>query len=91
MTNWVKVTGDVCPLEVDIISSKTTVYERRNAHLVQQECEGETVNVWEYEERTYTMQEYAALLAKRTADTLDAVEAQSLYTAVMTDTLIEEG
>lgn len=70
-------------------SSKTTVYERRNiAPFSREDEQGHTETGWEYDERTYSMQEYAALMAQRNADTLDAVEAQSLYTALMTDTLI---
>ena len=62
MTDWKQVTGSQSekPLEVDTISSNSTVYMRRNIKEVEVENEvsGEKVTMWQYEERQLTPQEY---------------------------------
>lgn len=63
MTDWGKVDGDVCPLDIDTECSETTVYEHRNAVEVETEQDGVKYKYWEYEERTFTKEEYAAMLS----------------------------
>lgn len=64
MTDWKRVSGDVKPLDIDLVSSETTVYEHKNAVEVETENNGEKSKHWEYDERTFTMREYASMLAK---------------------------
>lgn len=62
---WHDVIGDNEPAELDMTSSPTTVYQRRN---IQQDVientgpDGETtaVDCWRYEERELTPEEYTA-------------------------------
>ena len=64
MTDWKTVHGENAPLELDTVSSVTTVYQRRNIHEyypVGPEGETSTTPAWEYEERTMTQEEYAML------------------------------
>ena len=59
MKDWRKVHGSQPekPAEFDTTSSPTTVYQRRNVQRITTE-DGE---LWEYEERTMTHEEYAVL------------------------------
>lgn len=66
MTEWKKITGTQpeCPAEVDAASSPTTVYLRRNVKQITQTDEnGESVQMWEYEEREMTVAEYSDMIA----------------------------
>ena len=66
MTEWKKITGTQpeCPADVDAASSPTTVYLRRNVkQITQTDEDGESVQMWEYEEREMTMAEYSDMLA----------------------------
>ena len=61
MKDWKTVTGTQPerPAEVDRESSPTTVYLRKDIRQVEQkeaEDSGETVSVWQYEERELTVQ-----------------------------------
>ena len=61
MRNWHKVTGSQTtkPEEIDLTSSGTTVYLRKNIQQITQENEeGESVQLWEYDEQEMTVQEY---------------------------------
>lgn len=66
MTEWKKITGTQpeVPAEVDAVSSPTTVYLRKNIKQITQTDEnGESVQMWEYEEREMTVAEYSDMLA----------------------------
>ena len=67
MTDWKTVhdTRAEQPPVIDMTTSETTVYERKN---IRQETttgpmEGETVTEWVYEEREYTREEYDMLVS----------------------------
>ena len=67
MTDWKTVHDSRAeqPPVIDMITSETTVYERKN---IRQETttgpmEGETVTEWVYEEREYTREEYDMLVS----------------------------
>lgn len=70
MTEWKMVFGTQVekPKELDISSSPTTVYQRRNIKQVEKsDSMGEetlTVTGWEYEERELSVQEYEAQQAE---------------------------
>lgn len=61
MTEWKTVQGSQAekPGEFDVGASPTTVYQRRNVRNVD--------GLWEYDERTMTHEEFAALLAQMDA------------------------
>lgn len=65
MTEWKKVQGSQpeTPGEFDTTSSPTTVYQRRNV----QRVTVDEAELWEYEERTMTHEEFAVLLAQMDA------------------------
>ena len=67
MTDWKTVHDSRAeqPPVIDMTTSETTVYERKN---IRQETttghmEGETVTEWVYEEREYTRAEYDMLVS----------------------------
>lgn len=66
MTEWKKITGTQpeSPAEVDAVSSPTTVYLRKNIKQITQTDEnGESVQLWEYDEREMSVAEYSDMLA----------------------------
>ena len=76
MKDWVKVRGsqETEPVEFDSMSSAAVVYQRRNVHRVTVEgADGATEEMWEYEERRMTHQEYSALQMEKIAAIEDAL------------------
>lgn len=70
MTEWKTVRGSQAekPGEFDAASSPTTVYQRRNVKRVTVDSmDGAAAELWEYEERTMSHEEFAALLAQMDA------------------------
>lgn len=67
MTNWVNVRDSRIerPLELDVKSSPTTVYERRNIQQVTTHDDMSETDIveWTYEQREYTQEEYALMLS----------------------------
>lgn len=61
---WKKVVGtqQEKPLEVDTISSPSTVYLRKNIIQAEQKSGDATISVWEYEEAQLTPEEYKEYL-----------------------------
>lgn len=49
------------PKAIDMTTSPTTVYERRNISKVTVEDENGSVDMWEYEERQMTIEEYESM------------------------------
>lgn len=80
---WVTSHADQPPELVDISSSPTTAYLRRNVKEVQQEdFDGKMKTVYEYEEASIPIQEYAAILAADTAETAAQNQADIEYIAM---------
>ena len=95
MTDWKQVTGSQSekPLEVDAVSSESTVYLRRNIKEVEIENEvsGEKVTMWQYEERQLTPQEYTLYtIVKEGIDEITDFQKQSVIDEY-TEELIKEG
>ena len=95
MTDWKQVTGSQSekPLEVDAVSSDSTVYLRRNIKKVEIENEvsGEKVTMWQYEERQLTPQEYTLYaIVKEGIDEITDFQKQSVIDEY-TEELIKEG
>lgn len=64
MTKWKTVKGTMTeePKTVDMTTSPTTVYERRNIKkVVVKDNENNDVEMWEYEERQMSIEEYEGL------------------------------
>ena len=63
MTKWKTVRGSMTeePKAIDMTTSPTTVYERRNISKVTVENESGSVDMWEYEERQMTIEEYESM------------------------------
>jgi len=64
MTEWKTVQGsqETQPAEFDTTSSPTTVYQRRNVQRVTvNNADGTKAELWEYEERTMSREEYAVM------------------------------
>lgn len=67
MSEWQKVYGSQSerPSELDTTSSAFFVYQRRNIERITLEDEETgTVDMWQYEERKLTKDEYAAMLSE---------------------------
>ena len=95
MTDWKQVTGSQSekPLEVDAVSSESTIYLRRNIKEVEIENEvsGEKVTMWQYEERQLTPQEYTLYtIVKEGIDEITDFQKQ-LVIDEYTEELIKEG
>jgi len=87
MTDWKKVQGSQSsqPAEFDSTSSPTTVYQRQNVKQVTiTGIDGTKSTVWEYDERTMSHAEYAAIVNAMTQSKLE-------YLAAMTDVNLEGG
>ena len=64
MKNWQRVQGSQVnkPSEFDTTSSPTTVYQRKNIQRIEIEnMDGTTSELWEYDERTMTHEEYSVI------------------------------
>lgn len=87
MTDWYKSESDCAPVLLDLTSSATTVYERRNVRIVEREQDDKKRMVYEYEERCATMQEYAASVAA--ANTADIAQNQADIEYIAMETGVE--
>lgn len=86
MKDWKKSSApyEYKPAEIDTTSSPTTVYERRNfVEVTRKDTEGNDQKYWEYEERTYTKDEYSMVTAvtekvalKHESDIIDVYTAE---------------
>lgn len=74
MTEWQKVKGsqEEPPLELDTTSSEYFVYQRRNIQRINytDETNGNVYELWEYEERKLTREEYVTLRANKLEEEL---------------------
>lgn len=95
MKDWKTVTGTQPerPAEVDLESSPTTVYMRKNIRQVEQkeaEDSEETVSVWQYEERELTLREYEELNLIREVVSDNTAEIVTSVTQFQKDAVIDE-
>ena len=89
MTDWRKVQGsqEEKPLEFDTTSSAVVVYQRKNIERVSNidEMSGETYEIWEYEERKLSREEYASIRAELQQKQIDQNRADIEFISAMTD------
>ena len=68
MKDWKKVQGSQFekPQEFDITSSAVVVYQRKNIErvTVEDKVSGETTEVWQYDERELSREEYSIIIAE---------------------------
>lgn len=78
--NYHKSSGDESPKLVDITSSPTTVYLRKNIRAVEftDDMTGETKTEYQYDEAKITKDEYINMLRNQTEE-LESVVAEMLY------------
>lgn len=80
MTNWETVQGSQAtrPAEIDTTSSAVMVYQRRNIERITVEDEdGTTAELWQYEERQMTREEYTLLQLEQNAANIDYLNMMS--------------
>lgn len=68
MTNWETVQGSQAtrPAEIDTTSSAVVVYQRRNIERITvKNSDGTTAELWQYEEREMSHEEYVDLRIKQ--------------------------
>lgn len=89
MKDWQKSHSTVKPDKIDSTSSEIYVYVRKD--IIEIPIEDSDDVMYEYLEKKMTKDEFIAYSDLIHIDEkADEVEAQALYTALMTDTLIEE-
>ena len=80
MKDWIRVQGsqESKPLEFDTESSPTTVYQRKNIKRITiTNKDGTTGELWEYDERTMTREEYFTTLLEQNSADIDFVAAMT--------------
>lgn len=88
MKDWKKVQGSQTekPAEFDTTTSEVVVYQRRNIERVTVENpDGSTVELWEYEERELTHDEYAIVRAEAQQEQTDQIRADVDFISAMTE------
>lgn len=81
MADWKTVQGSQAtrPAEIDTTSSAVTVYQRRNIErVVAKNEDGSTTELWQYEEREMTHEEYLDVQAERLASVESAMLAMMM-------------
>ena len=80
MTDWKLVQGsqDEKPAELDTTSSASTVYQRRNIERITVTYDDTTTELWQYEEREMTREEYFILSAETTQATMADLDAMTV-------------
>lgn len=80
MTNWGTVQGSQVtrPAEIDATTSEVVVYQRRNIERITVKNEGGgTTELWQYDERQMTREEYISMM-------IDQNTANTDYLSMMT-------
>lgn len=80
MTAWKKVRGsqEVKPEELDITTSASTVYQRKNIERIAiDNDDGSTTELWEYDERELTRDEFAELQIARSRADIDYIAMET--------------
>ncbi len=88
MTDWKKVQGSQIekPQEFDTTTSAVIVYQRRNIQRVKvTNPDGTTTELWEYEEREMTREEYAIVVAESQQEQIDQIRADIDYISAVAE------
>lgn len=88
MTDWKKVQGSQAekPAEFDTTSSEVVVYQRRNIERITVENpDGTTAELWQYDERELTNDEYQTVRADEQQERIDKNRSDIDFISAMTD------
>jgi len=89
MTDWKKAQGSQVekPQEFDTATSAVIVYQRKNIEriTVKDEMSGQTVEMWQYDERELTHEEYAVVIAEVQQAQIDQNRADIEFISAMSD------
>jgi len=88
MTDFKKVQGsqEEKPKEFDTETSAVVVYQRRNIERVTVENpDGTTTELWEYDEREMTREEYAIVVAESQQEQIDQIRADIDYISAVAE------
>ena len=88
MTDWRKVQGSQAekPQEFDTTTSAVLVYQRRNIERVTaKDADGKTAELWEYEEREMSREEYAIVRAEAQQEQIDQIRADVDFISAMSE------
>lgn len=98
MTDWKKVTGSQAekPQEFDTATSAVVVYQRRNIkRITVQNTDGQETELWEYDERELTREEYARIRVEAQQEQIEQIDETSttglLAVTDLYEQLIEKG
>lgn len=81
---WSNSESTIRPAEIDIKSSPTTVYLRKDIReVIREDTEGNAVNMYEYLETAFTPIQYQSYLAEKQRSDID-------YIAMLSDIDLEE-
>ena len=78
MTDWKKVQGSQTeePQEFDTTTSAVIVYQRKNIERVTvKDTDGTATELWEYDERELTHEEYSTIRAEEQQEQIDQLRA----------------
>jgi hypothetical protein len=93
MTDWKKVQGSQAekPAEFDTTSSEVVVYQRRNIERITVENpDGTTAELWQYDERELTNDEYQTVRADEQQERIDKNRSDIDFISAMTDVDLDE-
>ncbi len=88
MTDWRVVNGsqETEPQEFDTETSGVIVYQRRNIERITTEnLDGTSTELWQYEEREMTREEYAVVRAEVQQNQIDQIRADVDYLSAMSE------
>lgn len=93
MTDWKKVQGsqEEKPAEFDTTSSEVVVYQHRNIERITVENpDGTTAELWQYDERELTNDEYQTVRADEQQERIDKNRSDIDFISAMTNVDLDE-
>ena len=88
MTDWKKVQGSQVerPQEWDTTTSAVVVYQRKNIERITvEDMDGKTAELWQYDERGMSRDEYAVIRAEAQQEQIDQIRADVDFISAMAD------
>lgn len=88
MTDWKKVQGSQVerPQEWDTTTSAVVVYQRKNIERITvEDMDGKTAELWQYDEREMSRDEYAVIRAEAQQEQIDQIRADVDYISAVAE------
>lgn len=88
MTDWKKVQGSQVerPQEWDTTTSAVVVYQRKNIERITvEDMDGKTAELWQYDEREMSYDEYAVIRAEAQQEQIDQIRADVDYISAVAE------